>query len=226
MIFFLTLVLSITHLGTTSTDNVPKVNACLSDELCDRPFTVGTNCFMEEEIWKDIRGYVGYYQVSNRGRVKSVHRVIIRKNKGPQTIHEKILSPGKLYGKKDGYYLVVMLCKIGVDKTFQVHRLVAEAFIPKIKGKPEVNHINEIKHDNRVENLEWNNHRENNTYKKKNKTSRFTGVHWDSANRNWAVNIHYNKKQYRLGNFDSEIKASKAYKSEIKRLGLVNKYIL
>lgn len=104
-----------------------------------------------EEYWKDIAGYEGYYQVSSLGRVKPLARIIIRADGYPKTIPEKIMS--QTIGT-NGYNLIV-LNKFGRFKGFAVHRLVAEAFIPNTSDKEQVNHINEIKTDNRIENLEW-----------------------------------------------------------------------
>ena len=100
-----------------------------------------------EEIWKDIIGYEGLYQVSSLGRVRSLDRYDERNcfRKG------KVLSPGI---KPDGYLVVVLSCN-GKHKTIKVHRLVAQAFIPNPDGLPQVNHKNEDKSNNRVENLEW-----------------------------------------------------------------------
>ena len=96
-----------------------------------------------EEIWKDIKDYEGIYQVSNKGRVKSLGNDRKRK--------EKILKPVK-NGKG---YLRVMLSKKGKIKGWLVHRLVGDAFITNPFNLPQINHINEIKEDNRVENLEY-----------------------------------------------------------------------
>ena len=93
-----------------------------------------------KEIWKDIEGYEGLYQVSNLGRVKSLHYS-----------KEKII---KLRKNKSGY-LEANLCKEGKVKIMMAHRLVANAFISNPKNKEQVDHINTIRDDNRVENLRW-----------------------------------------------------------------------
>lgn len=104
-----------------------------------------------EEIWKDIEGYEGLYQVSNLGRVKSLSREIIRQDGNNYRSRETIMS---LQCEKLGY-IAVTLQKEGFRKTLKVHRLVALAFIPNPNEKKEVNHVNGIKEDNRVDNLEW-----------------------------------------------------------------------
>ena len=99
---------------------------------------------MSKEIWRDIRGYEGLYQVSNLGRVKSLRSNNILKG-----------------GSYPNGYLFVGLCKHNKVKTCMRHRLVAQAFIPNLLNKPEVDHINTDKNDNTVENLRWVTHYEN-----------------------------------------------------------------
>lgn len=99
---------------------------------------------MIEEIWKDIEGYEGRYQVSNLGRVKRVTTGRILKS-----------------GKNRGGYLYVNLCKQGVVSNKRIHRLVAQAFIPNPENKPDINHADEDKTNNMVSNLEWATRKEN-----------------------------------------------------------------
>ena len=103
-----------------------------------------------EEIWKDIKGYEDFYQVSNQGRIRSVERKIYKSNNTKQISKSYILK----FEKGKGYNYV-HLFKNGIRKRIAVHRLVAEAFIPNPENKPEVDHINTIRDDNRVENLRW-----------------------------------------------------------------------
>lgn len=107
-----------------------------------------------EEIWKDIPGFDGLYQVSNLGRVKSLPKKIWN-GKGYFISKEKLLKPNTL---AKGYFQVEL--KKNLNRCcFQVHRLVAMAFIqnPFPESYDQINHINGDKQDNRVENLEWSN---------------------------------------------------------------------
>lgn len=101
----------------------------------------------DSEVWKDVAGYEGLYQVSNRGNVYSVERKNLRGRKcGGRTL--------KTSRDKIGY-LRVNLYKDGRRKNVTVHRLVANAFLPNPNNYPEINHRDEDKTNNCVENLEW-----------------------------------------------------------------------
>ena len=91
------------------------------------------------EIWKDIEGYEGLYQVSDKGRVKSLWFG-----------KERILKPVSCRG-----YLQVDLCKNGLKKMCKIHRLVAMTFLPNPNNLPQINHIDEDKTNNNANNLEW-----------------------------------------------------------------------
>lgn len=106
---------------------------------------------MKYEIWKPVIGYEGFYEVSNLGRLRSVDKYIKGKGNSIRLKKGKIL---KSQITKIGYLLVV-LTKDKKIKGQYVHRLVAEAFIPNPTNLPCVNHKNECKTDNRIENLEW-----------------------------------------------------------------------
>jgi len=113
------------------------------------------------EVWKDVKGYEGLYQVSNLGRVKSLERTVTAKNGSKRTIRQRILKPKT---ERNGY-LRVILCKgNGKKKTLKVHRLVCEAFHENPENKPCVNHIDENKANNTASNLEWCSYKENNNH--------------------------------------------------------------
>jgi hypothetical protein len=112
-----------------------------------------------EEIWKDIRGYKGFYQVSNLGRVKRLSGKC-KSRHGNRRVPEKILRPGL----NEWEYRYVVLWKNGTAQMKKVHRLVANAFIPKVKGKPEVDHRLGDKSDNRASELRWATRKENMKY--------------------------------------------------------------
>ena len=121
-----------------------------------------------KEIWKDIKGYEGLYQVSNLGRVKRVAT-------------NRILKQAKHHGG----YMLVRLSKNGKPHTCTVHRLAAQAFIPNPENKPQVNHIDEDKTNNMIPNLEWVTAKENVNHGTRNERTSKKVKAIDIANGEW-----------------------------------------
>jgi hypothetical protein len=170
------------------------------------------NIFME--IWKNIKGFEGAYQVSNHGRVKSLYRVITRGDGVKKTISEKIMNPSR---DRAGYPTVCL--SIGsLRKPYKVHRLVLEAFIENPENKACVNHKNGVKHDNRLENLEWATHQENSQHAfdtglrtaPKGKKHWAYGKDFLRANKNQGITKDDIRK-LQVGQFISEKTIDKAY---------------
>lgn len=159
-----------------------------------------------EEIWKDIKGYEGLYQVSNLGNIKSLERTTSIPNT-KRIEKEKNLK----LGKRNGYFIAT-LNKQNKRKSFQVHRLVAEAFIPNNKQKPFINHKDFNPLNNNVDNLEWVTQKENvnwsicNMKKRKSITHSNTGEKYITYRKNTnKYRIIIDKREYK--NCDSLEKA-------------------
>lgn len=150
---------------------------------------------MNKEIWKDIPGYEGHYQVSNIGRVKSFKSI------------ERILKNNP---NKSGYI------KVNLQPAISVHVLVAIAFLGhKPCGMLKVvDHINGIKHDNRVENLRIITHRDN-CYTHYKGTSKYKGVSRGKTRKKWKSSIQINGKKIYLGSYNTELEAHNAYKNKL-----------
>lgn len=169
---------------------------------------------MEKEIWKDIKGYEGYYQVSNLGRVKSLERKYWNVvNKTYSTFKEKIMKQSL----DTNGYKIISAQKNRRKRTRTVHQLVAEAFLGHIPCgmKLVVNHINFIKTDNRVENLEIVTVRENSNLKHIKSRSKYVGVTMHEPCQKWCARIVINKKRRHLGYFEKEIDAHLAYQEAL-----------
>jgi len=156
---------------------------------------------LPNEIWKDIEGYEGYYEVSNLGRIKS-----LKTNHGKDQILIR-----KTYDRPNQYTTINFTVK-GVARTCSVHRLVAIAFIPNPDHKRTVNHIDGNKHNNLVTNLEWATYSENirHAYStglnkvpegrgegiKSGKTSHFHNVTYDPSKDRWIASVKVKGKSY------------------------------
>lgn len=161
-----------------------------------------------EEIWKDIKGYEGLYQISNLGRVKSISRSI--KLKKYTKISDDTIM--KLDLNKSGY-LYVSLCKNGKYKKCRVHRLVAEEFVDKPNGKNVVNHKDYNKTNNCSSNLEWVTNEENYDYLRKNMRKRHN-VKTNTGER--YISYSKKKNRYRITIDGKEYRKCKSLDEAIK----------
>lgn len=175
---------------------------------------------INSELWKDIPGYEGIYQVSNFGNVKSLKRTVSNSRYGVQNKNERILKLCENTGKR----YIVSLRNNSISKVCQVHVLVAMAFL----GHKPCGHLLVIDHidgnckNNNLENIRIVTHRDNTTvcYRKGKFgfSSSYVGVCWDKSRGLWKSAIIINGKNCNLGRFTSEIDASNAYQNKLKTL--------
>ena len=154
-----------------------------------------------EELFKDVKGFEGLYQISNLGRVKSLR-------------FNKIRILNQFLGTK-GYYNV-KLYKNKKQYTFEIHNLIAINFLNhKPKKGLVIDHINENKSDNRLDNLQVITHRENISKSKSrnNKSSKYTGVYFTQGK--WRAMMRINGVKKHLGYFKTELEAHKCYQSNL-----------
>tara|TARA_R110000772_G_scaffold207522_2_gene318081 strand:- start:2326 stop:3012 length:687 start_codon:yes stop_codon:yes gene_type:complete len=162
------------------------------------------------EEFRDIPGYEGLYQVSNLGNVKSLGNDKAKK--------EKILKQN-LVGVISKQYFAVQFCVDGKRKTYKVHQLVAMAFLNHIPNGfvgLVVDHIDNNKLNNNLENLQLISARKNNSKDKTGGASQYVGVNWHKPNKKWAALIWINGKHRYLGYFTCELEASEAYQKALK----------
>ena len=175
------------------------------------------------EKWKDVVGYEGHFMVSENGKVKSLNRICIRRDGNKFNVREKNLIP---FISNVGYTRVA-LHNNGKQVKYSVHRLVAEAFIPKEIGRDFVNHIDGNRLNNHYSNLEWVSMIENNCHRfdKTKTTSKYTGVSWIKAKQKFTASICLNKKQKTIGHYLTEEEAYAARCDYELQNGIINKYL-
>ncbi len=168
-----------------------------------------------EEIFKDIPGYEGLYQVSNLGNVKSLPKEQ-RCTNGYRVTKEKILKQSI----DGGGYFNVGLSKNRVAKTRKIHQLVAVAFLNHTPCgfKLVVDHINDVKTDNRLENLQIVTTRFNCKKTQDKYSSQYKGVSWHPPMQKWVSHIRINGKGFHLGYFNCELAAHLAYQNKLKEI--------
>jgi hypothetical protein len=167
---------------------------------------------MENEVWKDVIGYECLYQISNLGNVKSFKR-----NKNGTYLKPGINSKG---------YKGVILYKKGIGKNKQIHVLVAESFLnhKPCGHKLVIDHVNNDKLNNNIENLQVITHRENSLKNNNVYSSKFRGVHLkkdkykDKIYFSWVAQILINGIHNYLGVFKTEIEACNAYQNALKNI--------
>lgn len=172
------------------------------------------------EIWKEVKGWEGLYEVSSLGRVKSLDKVIIDK-RGVKRNIKGIIKSQCVNKKRGGYKYVTLESKTDKKiKTKSVHRLVAEAFLfNETNSNLIVDHIDSNRVNNRLDNLQLVTYRQN-THKAnfKGKTSSHMGVCWHKRHKKWMASIYHNKKIIYLGYYTKEIEAKEAYVKKLKEI--------
>lgn len=173
----------------------------------------------EQEIWKPVKGYEGKYFVSSLGKVAN---------------NQKVLSNHRI----NSGYVIVSLTKDSTQSTKLIHRIVAEAFLDNPDNKPEVNHKDGVKTNNRLDNLEWCTSSENKRHAldsglkvynkpstgiKLGRHSEYYNVTYDRARGKWTATIRVNSKNMFAKRFDSEHDAALHVNWIIDKLGLVDR---
>jgi hypothetical protein len=174
------------------------------------------------EQWKDIPDYEGYYQISNLGRVKSLEKTLVIRER--KCVYKALIKKNLI--SKRGYW-EISLYKNNKECRKKIHRLLAICFIINPKNHPQVNHIDGNRLNNEILNLEWVNNRENTCHriKSSNCTSKYTGVSYFKRDKKWRSLIRVNEKRIYLGLFKTEEEAYQKRVEYEKENKIENKYL-
>jgi NUMOD4 motif/HNH endonuclease/AP2 domain len=162
-----------------------------------------------KEIWKDVLGYEGLYQVNEYGNVKSLSRTITKGNITYVTKDKLLKQSVDSQG-----YPYVNLSDYKKQKTFRVHQLIAIVFLNHTPNKHKglvIDHIDGNKLNNMITNLQLITNKKNTSKDRKNKTSKYTGVSWNKQSNKWLAQFRENGKVNYLGAFETEEEARDAY---------------
>lgn len=172
----------------------------------------------QEEIWKDIKGYEGLYQISNLGRVKGLRRFYYDKNGRRQGRKENILKP---FISRNNPYYTVRLYKNCIGKLHKIHILVWDTFSNEKRDgqKLQIDHHDNNKGNNFFTNLKLVTNRTNTSKAKAIGRDIPTGVYFNKSRNKYQAQITYNKKVHSLGRYDDMIEASRAYQNALCKLG-------
>lgn len=175
------------------------------------------------ENWKDVVGYEGHFMVSESGKIKSLDRTYVRRDGKKYPITGKELTP---FIGNTGYTRIA-LRRNAMQVKYSIHRLVAEAFLPKEKGRDFVNHLDGNRLNNHYSNLEWVNNRENSChkYKNQNTSSKYIGVSYINAKKKFVASICVGNIDINLGAYLTEEEAYAARCNYEKEKGIINKYL-
>jgi uncharacterized protein YlbG (UPF0298 family) len=168
---------------------------------------------MEQEIWKNVLGYEGLYQISNMGNIKSLDRVIQRKDGRNYIKKGRVLN----FSLTSWGYKIAVLYKNTEQKTYLVHKLMAINFLNHVPcgHKKVVNHKDFNRLNNKLSNLEIVSQRENTNKKHLESSSKFTGVSFSKKTNSWTSSIHIEGEKVYLGSCKSEEEASELYEKAL-----------
>jgi len=172
---------------------------------------------MEKEIWKDVENYIGEYQISNYGNVRSL--------KGNKV---RVLKPRAIGPKENNKYLDIEFHRSKSRKHFKVHRLVAIHFVNNPRSLNVINHIDGNNFNNHYLNLEWTTTIENGCHgsRRRNTSSDYIGVSWCNDQNKWKAQINIKGlKNKNLGRFNTEIEAYQARCDFEKENNITNRYL-